>query len=104
MITNVKKKKKKIRSDFLRQRIHCSKGAFSFPHETSPEELVSRPLRVIALCIPTVYHFIRNMHAHIREGKISYSFFSARKKNCHRHVNGFGDLHLYLLFAIEREA
>ena len=44
------------------------------------------------------------MHTHIHEGKISYSFFSARKKNCHRHVNGFGDLNLYFLFAIDREA
>ena len=32
------------------------------------------------------------MYAHIRERKISFPFFSARKKNCHRHVNRFGDL------------
>ena len=60
------------------------------PYETSPDEFVSRPVRAIALCIPTVHHFRRKMHAHIREQKIS--FFSASKKNFHRHVIGFGDI------------
>ena len=42
---------------------------------------------------PTVHRFTRNMHAYVRERKIScFHFFSAGKKNCHRHVNGFGDL------------
>ena len=76
----------------MSQQVHCSSGAISFPHETSPEEFVSRPLRAIASCVPTVHHFTRNMHAQIRERKISCSFFSARKKNWHHHVNGFGDL------------
>ena len=49
------------------------------------------PFRAIALRIPTVHHFTRNMHAQIRERKISCSFFSARKKNWHHHVNGFSD-------------
>ena len=89
MITNVKKK---IKPDFWTQQIHCSIGTFSFPRETSHEEFVSRPVRVIALCIPTVYHFTRKMHAHLREWKISCSFFFARKKNYDRHVNGLGDL------------
>ena len=71
---------------------HCSNGAISFPNETSPEEFVSRPIRAIALCVPTVHHFTRNMHAQLCERKISCSFFSARKKNCHHYVNGFGDL------------
>ena len=43
------------------------------------------------LCI--VLH--EKIHAHIREQKIScffcVFFFSASKKNCHRHENGFGD-------------
>ena len=90
MIGNVKKII--IRPDFLSQQIYCSNGAFSFLNETSPEELVSRPLPANALCIPTVHHFIRYMHVHICEQKISFFFFSARKKNCHRHVNRFGDV------------
>ena len=92
--------------------------------QASPDEFVSRPVRAIALCIPTVhhfrrkmhahqrerkifwffffsprnaciptvYHFTRKMHAHLRERKISCSFFSLRKKNYDRHVNGLGDL------------
>ena len=31
-----------------------------------------------------VHHFTRNMHANIREQKISCSFYSARMKICHR--------------------
>ena len=58
--------------------------------QASPDEFVSGPVRTIALCIPTVHHFRRKMHAHIREQKIS--FFSASKKNFHRHVIGFGDI------------
>ena len=59
--------------------------------QASPDEFVSRPFRDIALCIPSVHHFRRKMHAHIREQKIC-SFFSASKKNFHRHVIGFGDI------------
>ena len=76
----------------MSQQVHCSIGAISFPHETSPEQFVSRPLRATALCVPNVHHFTRNMHAQIRERNIYCSFFSARKKNCHHHVNGLGDL------------
>ena len=54
-------------------------------------EVVSRTVRAIALCILTVHHFIRYMHIHICEQKISCSFFSAGK-NCHRQVNGFGNI------------
>ena len=43
-------------------------------------------------CISTVYHSTRKMHAHLRERKISCSFFSPRKKIYDRHVNGLGDL------------
>ena len=53
---------------------------FSFPHETSPEEFVSRPIRAIALCVPTVHHFIRNMQAQIRERKISCPFFFCQEE------------------------
>ena len=42
---------------------------FSFPNETSPNEFVSRPIRAIALCIPTVHHVTQKMHVHIREQK-----------------------------------
>ena len=37
--------------------------------QASPDEFVSRPVRAIALCIPTVHHFRRKMHAHLRERK-----------------------------------
>ena len=61
--------------------------------QASPDEFVSRPVRAIALCIPIVHHFGRKMHAHIREQKIFlFFFFSPRKKNYDRHVNGLGDL------------
>ena len=99
------KHKQIIRPDLLSQQIHCSNGAFSFPNETSPEEFVSRTIRAIALCVPIVHHFTRNMHVHICEQKISCSFSSARQKNCHRQAET--DLmshYLYLYFAIERKA
>ena len=42
---------------------------------------------------PTVHRFTRKIHAHVREQKIScLFFFEVSKKNCHRHVNGFGDI------------
>ena len=69
-----------IRPEVLSQQIHCSNEAISFPNETSPEEFVSRTAHAIALWIPTVLQFTRNMHAHIREQMISCSFFSDRKK------------------------
>ena len=64
----------------MSQQIHCSNAAFSFPNKTSPKEFV------IALSIPTVHHFTRNMHAHMSKQKFYYSFFPTRKRNCHRHV------------------
>ena len=65
--------------------------------QASPDEFVSRPVRAIALCIPTVHHFRRKMHAHLREQKIFFFFsffffFFASKKNFHRHVIEFGDI------------
>ena len=48
--------------------------------QASPDEFVSRPVRAIALCIPTVHHFRRKMHAHIREQKIFFFWI------------GFGDI------------
>ena len=86
MTTNVK---------VLSQQSHCNSGAYSFPNETSPEEFVLRTVRAIALRIPTVHHFTPNMHVHIRERMISCSFFfffARKKKDCYRHVNGFGDI------------
>ena len=38
-----------------------------FPNETSPNEFVSRPIRAIALCIPTAHHVTQKMHVHIRK-------------------------------------
>ena len=78
-----------IRPEVWRQQIHCNRGAYFFPDETFPEEFVSRTARVIALRIPTVYHFTRKMHAHIREQMISCSFFLPGKKDSYR---GFGDI------------
>ena len=68
---------------------------FSISNEMSADEFVSRPICAIASCIPIVHRFTRKIHAQIREQKIScfffVLFFSASKKNCHRHENGFGD-------------
>ena len=83
----------------MSQQIHYSNGAFSFPNETSPYEFVSRPIRAIALCIPTVYHVTQKMYVHIREqnyicdltltvGSCVVSEFCATKKlheNIHTH-------------------
>ena len=55
-----------IKPDSLSQQIRCNNGAFYFPNEIFPEKFVSRPIRVIASCIRTVYHFTRNLHAHTR--------------------------------------
>ena len=77
MITNVKKS---LDQNILFEPtdIYCSNGTFSFRNETSPNEFVSRPIRAIALCIPTVHHFTRKMHTHIRELKISCAYFFSR--------------------------
>ena len=102
MIRNVKKII--IRPDFLSQQIYCSNGAFSFLNETSPEELVSRPLPANALCIPTVHHFIRYMHVHICEQKISFFFFFLPgRKIVIATSTDLVTYHLYLYFAIERK-
>ena len=82
----------KIRPDFSSQQIHSSNGAISFSHETSPEEFGFEATSCHCIMHPTVHHFTRNMHAHIRERKISCSFFFTRNKNCHRHVDRFGDV------------
>ena len=73
VITDVKIKK--IRPDFSSQQIHSSNGAISFSHETSPEEFGFEATSCHCIMHPTVHHFTRNMHAHIRERKISCSFF-----------------------------
>ena len=78
------KKKKKIRTYYLSQQIHCSNGAFSISNETSPHEFVPRPICAVALCIPTVYRFT------------FFFFFSASKKNCHRHETDLVTYYLYL--------
>ena len=54
--------------------------------------LVSRPLRAIVLCILlcTILHEICTPIS--ANGRFLVLFFFARKKSCHRHVNGFGDL------------
>ena len=50
--------------------------------QASPDEFVSRPVRAIALCIPTVHHFRRKMHAHLRERKIFLFFFFSPRNAC----------------------
>ena len=64
-----------VRPDFFSRQIYCSNGPFSFPHETSPYEFVSRTIRAIALCIPTVHHFTRKMHGHLK------AVFFCKKEN-----------------------
>ena len=91
VITDVKIKK--IRPDFSNQQIHSRNGAISFSHKTSPEEFGFEATSCHCIMHPTVHHFTRNMHAHIRKRKISCSFFFfTRNKNCHRHVDRFGDV------------
>ena len=97
-------KRKLIRPDFLSQQIYCSNGPFSFPRETSPYEFVSRTIRAIALCIPTVHHFTQKIHAHTREQKISCSFFSASKRTVIATKTDLVTYYLHLYFAIERKA
>ena len=72
-----------VRPDFFSRQIYCSNGPFSFPHETSPYEFVSKTIRAIALCITTVHRFTRKMHGHpqrppksgflLQKGKFSLS-------------------------------
>ena len=69
-----------IRPDFLSQQIHCNNGPFSFPNETSLEEFVSRAVRAIELCIPTVHHFTRNMHLHTRTEHFLFFYFCQQEK------------------------
>ena len=77
---------------YLSQQIHCNNGAFSFSNKTSPDEFVSRPICAIPLRIPTVLH---------EKSTPTYAdrclVLSANKKNCHHHVNGFGDISLISL-------
>ena len=78
-----------VRPDFFSRQIYCSNGPFSFPHETSLYEFVSRTIRAIALCIPTVHRFTRKMHGHpqrppksgflLQKGK--FSFIGAHMPN-----------------------
>ena len=83
---NDNKCKKKIRPDFFEPADSLQQWSYFLSSYH-----VSRGICFKAtLC--HVHHFTRNMHANIREQKISCSFYSARMKNCHRHVNGFGDL------------
>ena len=83
----------------MSQQIHYSSGTLSFLNETSPNEFVSRPIRAIALCIPTVHHVTQKMYVHIREQNyicdltltvgscVVSEFFATRKlhKNIHTH-------------------
>ena len=73
IITDVKKKL--ITPVIFSQQILGSNGPFSFPHETSPYEFVSRTIHAIALCIPTVHHFTRKMHGHLK------AVFFCKKEN-----------------------
>ena len=69
--------KKIIGPDFLSQQIHCGNGAFFL---SSLEEFVSRTVRAIALCTPTVHRFTRNMHAHMRTDDFLFYFFYQEEK------------------------
>ena len=63
------------------------------PYETSPDEFVSRPVRAIALCIPTSCIILdeKCTPTYVNR-RYLVLFFSASKKNFHRHVIGFGDI------------
>ena len=72
-------KEKKIGPDFSSQQIYCSNGAISFHRETSPEEFGLEATSCHCNMHPTVHYFTRNIHAHIREWKISFFFLPGRK-------------------------
>ena len=67
-------------------------------------KFVSKQIRAIALCNPTVHNLTHKIHAHIREQRISCFFFPASSENCHRHVNGFGDIPFISLFCDRAES
>ena len=73
MITNVKSHY--TRTCYFSQQIHCNTETFSFSNEASPDEFLSRPTCAIALCFHTVHRLTQNIHARIREQKISCVFF-----------------------------
>ena len=96
MITNVKKSLDKNillqPTDSLWQ---CS--FFSFLMKRLLMNLFQGQFVPLHYASPTVHRFTRKIHAHVCEQKIScLFFFEVSKKNCHRHVNGFGDISLYL--------
>ena len=72
--------------------------------QASPDEFVSRPVRTIALCIPTVHNFRRKMHAHLRERKISCSFFFSQEEKLWspRKRTWRPTLHIYCLQSSEK--
>ena len=67
-------------------------------------KFVSRTIRAIELCIPTVHRFTRKIHAYIREQKISCFFFQPVRKTVIATKTDLVTKHLYLSFAIERKA
>ena len=74
-------------------------GLFPFLAKHLLRNLVSRPLCTIVLCILlcTILHEICTPIS--VNGRFLVLFFFARKKSCHRHVNGFGDLPFISLFS-----
>ena len=56
-------------------------------------KFVSKQIRTIALCNPTVHNLThKNPRLHTRTEDFLFFFFPASSENCHRHVNGFGDI------------
>ena len=54
-------------------------------------KFVSKQIRAIVLCNPTVHNLTQKIHAYENRGFLVF-FLPASSENCHRHVNGFGDI------------
>ena len=68
-------------------------------------KFVSKQIRAIALCNPTVHNLThKNPRLHTRTEDFLFFFFPASSENCHRHVNGFGDIPFISLFCDRAES
>ena len=91
MITNVKIQKR-LDQIFRANRFIVVMELFPFLMKHFLMNFVSRPPRAVVLCILLCIILHEICTPIYANGRFLVLFFFARKKNCHRHVNGFGDL------------